>query len=116
MDKNTPTAKPNKSPDTLSTGLAGLDQTIEGVLPGDNIVWQVDSIEDFIPFVQPYCKHALNANKKLIYFRFGTHQPFLKPDSGAEIIELDPDIGFESFTTQVNACLLYTSPSPRDRS
>lgn len=105
MDKNTPTAKPDKSPDTLSTGLAGLDQTIEGVLPGDNIVWQVDSIEDFLPFVQPYCKHALNANKKLIYFRFGTHQPFLKPDSGAEIIELDPDIGFESFTTQVNAVI-----------
>ena len=30
----------------LSTGLPGLDRMIRGVLPGDNIVWQVDAIED----------------------------------------------------------------------
>jgi pyruvate,water dikinase len=97
--------KIKENADTFSTGLAGFDHIIESVLPGDNIVWQVDSIEDFLPFVLPYCKYALSTNKKLIYFRFGTHPPFLAPDSGAEIIQLDPDIGFESFTTQVNAVI-----------
>lgn len=97
--------KIKENTDTFSTGLVGFDHIIESVLPGDNIVWQVDSIEDFLPFVLPYCKHALSTNKKLIYFRFGTHPPFLAPDSGAEIIQLDPNIGFESFTTQVNTVI-----------
>ena len=105
-------AKIEEEPGRFSTGLVAFDQTIEGVLPGDNIVWQVDSIEDFLPFVKPYCEHALSTSKKLIYFRFGTHQPFLKPDSGAEIIELDPDVGFESFTTQVNAVITKFGKGP----
>ncbi len=28
---------------TLTTGLPGLDKVLEGVMPGDNIVWQVDT-------------------------------------------------------------------------
>ena len=29
----------------LSTGLPGLDRILNGLIPGDNIVWQVDSID-----------------------------------------------------------------------
>ena len=105
-------AKIEEKADQFSTGLPGFDHTIEGVLPGDNIVWQVDSIEDFLPFVKPYCRHALSTNKKLIYFRFAAHEPFLTPDSGAEIIELNPDVGFESFTTQVNAVITKFGKGP----
>ena len=36
----------------MSTGLSELDDVIQGVRPGDNIVWQVDSIDDYIRFVQ----------------------------------------------------------------
>ncbi len=32
----------------LSTGLSELDRIIGGVLPGDNIVFEVDAIEDYI--------------------------------------------------------------------
>ncbi len=31
----------------LTTGLSGLDQTLKGILAGDNIVWQVDAVEDY---------------------------------------------------------------------
>ena len=34
----------------LSTGLPGPDEIIGGVLPGDNVVWQVDNIEEYLPF------------------------------------------------------------------
>jgi pyruvate,water dikinase len=30
----------------LSTGLSGLDRMLKGLMPGDNIVWQVNTIED----------------------------------------------------------------------
>ena len=43
----------------LSTGLAGLDRLLTGLIPGDNVVWQVASLEDYLPFVKPYCQTAL---------------------------------------------------------
>ncbi len=54
----------------LSTGLPGLDRVFKGLIPGDNLVWQVDSIEDFAPFAGPCCEHALSKGQRVIYFRF----------------------------------------------
>ena len=39
--------------ETLSTGLPGLDRVFTGILPGDNIVWQVDVVEDYRPVRRP---------------------------------------------------------------
>ena len=86
----------------LSTGLPGLDQVVQGLLPGDNIVWQVDSVEDYLPFVTPYCEDALRKGKKLVYFRFARHPELVGEDSGAEIHRLNPEVGFETFTTEIH--------------
>ena len=59
----------------MSTGLSELDKILQGVWPGDNIVWQVDSVKDYIPFVQPFCRDANKQGSKLIYFRFAQHPP-----------------------------------------
>ena len=56
-----------------STGLLGLDKILHGVRPGDNIVWQIETIDDFIPFVTPYCDYAKANGIDLIYFLSG-HQ------------------------------------------
>jgi len=85
-----------------STGLPGLDDVLEGLRPGDNIVLQVDSIDDYIPFVKPYCERALREGRKLIYFRFAHHEPVLADDSGAEIVRLDPQVGFETFAAEIH--------------
>lgn len=94
--------KPNER---LSTGLPGFDKIIKQVLPGDNIVWQVDSIEDFLPFVQAYCKNAIGSGWELVYFRFGKHAPFVTVQEGANVIEIDPQQGFETFTTKVHSVI-----------
>jgi len=62
---------------SLSTGLGGLDRALKGLIPGDNIVWQVDEIEDYRPFVEPYCREAARRGHRLIYFRFAKHPPVL---------------------------------------
>ena len=36
----------------FSTGLIELDEVLQGVLPGDNIVFQVDEIDDYKLFVK----------------------------------------------------------------
>ncbi|MHB8784237.1 MAG: hypothetical protein ACYDAX_12590 [Desulfobacteria bacterium] len=54
----------------MSTGLPGLDRVFTGILPGDNIVWQVDVVEDYRPFVDPFVRDAIARGKRLVYFRF----------------------------------------------
>ena len=89
----------------LSTGLPGLDRIFQGLRPGDNVVWQVDSIDDYVPFVKPFCDYAVSRDKRLIYFRFAKHAPLLTEDSGAEIYSLHPEAGFETFITRVHEVL-----------
>ena len=86
----------------LSTGLPGLDRMIRGVLPGDNIVWQVDAIEDYAGFVAPFAADALDKGRRLVYFRFARHPELVPEDSGAEIHRLNPEVGFETFTTEIH--------------
>jgi len=84
----------------LSTGIAGLDGLLKGLIPGDNIVYQVASVDDYRPFVDPYCRYARNSGQRLVYFRFAKHPPLLAGD-GAEVHELDPEDGFEAFITGI---------------
>lgn len=89
----------------LTTGLPGLDRILKGLLPGDNIVWQVASIDHYRPFVKPVCEAALAAGKAVVYFRFGRHEPLLDPAPGIEIHPLDPEEGFERFIGEIHRVL-----------
>ncbi len=85
-----------------STGITSLDDVIERVIPGDNIVWRVDAIEDYATFVTPFCETARAQNRKLIYFRFARHRELVTEGQGAEIHRISPAIGFENFTAQIH--------------
>lgn len=86
----------------LSAGLPALDGVLKGLMPGDNVVWQVDSIGDYIPFVEPFIKDAIRNHRKLIYFRFSKHPPLMEGNaSGVEIHTMDPSAGFENFISAI---------------
>lgn len=85
-----------------STGLSALDRILEGLIAGDNVVWQVGSIEDYIPFVRPYCEEALRQGRKLIYFHFERHEELLSSDPRIEIHRLNPSVGFETLTAEIH--------------
>ena len=86
----------------LSTGLPGLDHSLRGLRPGDNVVWQVDSVDDYVPFVTPYCRNAIAKGRRLIYFRFAKHAPLVAEGEGAEIHHVQPEAGFEPFITHIH--------------
>jgi len=89
--------------DALSTGLPRLDGILKGLMPGDNVVWLVDDIEEYVEFVRPFCRYARERGYQLVYFRFANHPPLLGPDSCvSEIVELDPQNGFEAFVTDMH--------------
>ena len=85
-----------------STGLDPLDEVLNRLQYGDNVVWQVDDITHFQELVKPYADRAISEKRKLIYFRFAHHAPLLEPQPGLTIVELDADTGFENFSTQVH--------------
>ena len=85
-----------------STGLAGLDRVLEGLIAGDNVVWQVGSIEDYLPFVRPYTEEALREGRQLIYFHFERHEELIPADPRVELHRLDPASGFETLTAEIH--------------
>nr|MDO8114172.1 PEP/pyruvate-binding domain-containing protein [Candidatus Sigynarchaeota archaeon] len=86
---------------TLSTGLPSLDGVLKGLRAGDNVVWQVDHVNDYVPFVHAFCRDANRNKRTLIYFRFASHAPLIPPDVDAHIYELNPAAGFESFLNAI---------------
>ncbi|MFC1658558.1 PEP/pyruvate-binding domain-containing protein [Candidatus Omnitrophota bacterium] len=86
----------------ISTGIKGLDGVITGLRSGDNVVWQIDDIKDYIDLVEPFVLQAVRENKKVIYMRFAAHRELLKPSKTIKRYELNAYAGFESFTTKVN--------------
>lgn len=88
-----------------TTGLAGIDRVLHGIEPGDNIVWEVDSIEEYQELVLPYAAAARAAGRHLIYFRFAEHPPLIEDDGRAEICRIDSAAGFETVVRQVHAVI-----------
>jgi len=94
----------------LSTGLPGLDKILHGIQPGDNIVWQSDTPNDYLPFVDAFCCYAKTSKKKLVYFRFANHLQLVGENSDARICRLAPREGFESFITRIHKIIAETGP------
>lgn len=86
----------------LTTGLPGLDRLFRGLIPGDNVVWQVDSVDDYRAFVDPYCQAARRNGQKVIYIRFAEHEPLVDDQPGTQIHQLQPEAGFENFITRIH--------------
>jgi hypothetical protein len=84
-----------------STGLNGLDKVLNGLRIGDNVVWQVDKIEDYLHYINPYVERALQDGRKIVYVRFADHEKLVKDTGNVTIYNLDAHSGFEAFTTQV---------------
>jgi len=68
-------------------------------------VWQVDSIDDYVPFVEPLITNINDRREKLLYFRFAKHRPLVPKDSGAQICQLDPEAGFEIFIGKIHEAI-----------
>ncbi|MEW6594226.1 MAG: PEP/pyruvate-binding domain-containing protein [Thermodesulfobacteriota bacterium] len=85
----------------FSSGIESLDEVLQGIIAGDNVVWQIDDIAHQIPFVEAFCRCAHLDNKNLVYFRFAAHPPLVADRFDAEVFQLDPRAGFEQFITRI---------------
>src|SRR5512136_1492131 len=95
---------------TIQSGIQALDKVLQGIRLGDNVVWQVDRLEDYRYFAEPFTEAAITANRRMVYLRFASHPPVLPPRPGLETIELDPSLGFDFFTREVHRLIEEKGP------
>ena len=92
----------------FSTGLPGLDHVLRGILPGDNVVWQIDDLADYQSLVTPFATNALKSGKPLVYFRFAGHPPLLCESEGCVVHCFEPGEGFETFVANIHRVIRET--------
>lgn len=88
-----------------STGFNGLDKLLCDLKKGDNVVWQVDSVEDYRHFTAPFVLRALHNKRNIVYMRFAQHPPLLENQPSITVYQLDAGGGFESFSKQIHAII-----------
>ncbi|MBN1369126.1 MAG: hypothetical protein JW954_02670 [Dehalococcoidaceae bacterium] len=89
-------------PKIISTGSSFLDELLQGLRPGDNVVWQVDRMEEFLQFAGRFGRGAAEKGLECVYLRFAPHPPVLEPFEGLVVVALDPEAGFDVFTRKVH--------------
>ena len=87
---------------TIGSGIKALDNLVQGIRLGDNVVWQVDSLEDYIYFSESFIAHSISCGYRCIYLRFAAHMPILGSRAGLTTIEVDPSPGFDYFSTRIH--------------
>ena len=89
----------------ISCGIEGLDRTFDNIRLGDNVVWQLTSLDDFPAIVDPFVRQTVADGRPLIYIRFASHAPLVQPQPGVSIHTLNPHKGFEAFTVEVRSLI-----------
>ncbi|GAB98033.1 hypothetical protein BJY21_001439 [Kineosphaera limosa] len=92
--------------ETVSTGHPGLDSIIDGLRLGDNVVWRVDSLEDFAAVAAPFVAQARADGRRIVHVRFGHRDPL--PEMESRLI--DPSLGFERCAMAVHDALTEIGP------
>ncbi len=87
---------------TIRSGLASLDELLQGLRLGDNMVWQVDHLEDYPYFAQAFAEQGIRDGLDCVYLRFAPHTAILEPQPGLTITRIDPSAGFDYFTGEMH--------------
>ena len=88
--------------DRVMSGIPQMDERFDNIRLGDNVVWRVDSLEDFKLFALPYVKQAIADGRNLIYIRFASHEPLLEEQEGLKIVNVELSHRFETFTVAIH--------------
>ncbi|MDP4125783.1 MAG: PEP/pyruvate-binding domain-containing protein [Bacillota bacterium] len=86
----------------VSTGFDILDDVIQHLRMGDNVVFQVKEIEVYKRFVNAFIAEKASSPRKIIYIRFAQHTPLIVNMADVEIFVVDAEKGFEEFCSQIH--------------
>ena len=86
----------------VNSGIPSMDRALDYIRLGDNVVWQVSSLDEFRPFASSFAKQSIGEGKEVIYVRFAEHPPILPEQDGLRIIHVKLSHRFETFTVNIH--------------
>ena len=92
----------------VSTGIPGLDRSLDALRAGDIVAWQMESIGDYMFVASQFVTDEALTGRRMVYLRFGDHEELIPTRAlearGVNIkkYRLDPSVGFETFAVQVH--------------
>ena len=101
----------------ISTGIEGLDQSLDSLRSGEIVTWQIESIGDYMYVATKFVVDEALTGRRMVYLRFGDHEELIptevvhKRGANIKMYELDPSVGFETFAVQVHRII---SSEPED--
>ena len=88
--------------DRVKSGIPEMDEALDNIRLGDNVVWRVSDLSQFKLFMQPYIKQAIEDKRNIIYFRFASHEPLLEDCPEIKTINVPLTHRFENFTVAIH--------------
>ncbi len=86
----------------VSTGYPQLDDTVQGLRWGDNVVFLVEQLADYAALARRFVARMVQDGQPAVYVRFAPHPPLFAPQAGLDIVHVDPSAGFDLFSAQIN--------------
>lgn len=88
--------------DRILSGIPEMDQALDNIRLGDNVVWRVSHLEEFRYFCEPYVEQAIKDKRNIVYFRFASHELLVKECPEVKRVEIPLSHQFENFTVEIH--------------
>ena len=84
------------------SGMPALDQAVDYIRMGDNVVWRVSSLEEFRCFAVPFVEQVKEDGRNIIYFRFASHPELVPECPEVKRVCIPLSHRFETFTVEIH--------------
>ena len=88
--------------DRVLSGIPEMDEALDNIRLGDNVVWRVSDLSQFRLFMEPYVKQAIKDKRNIIYLRFASHEPLLEYKRRVKTVNIPLTHRFEDFTVAIH--------------
>ena len=88
--------------DKIKSGIPDMDQALDFIRLGDNVVWRVSHLEEFRLFMEPYIEQAKRDHRNIIYFRFASHEALIPECREIKTVKIPLSHRFETFTVEIH--------------
>ena len=88
--------------DRVLSGIPALDQALDYIRMGDNVVWRVSDLDEFRRFADPFVEQAKKDGRNIIYFRFASHPELVPECPEVKRVCVPLSHRFETFTVEIH--------------
>ena len=88
--------------DKVKSGIPALDQALDYIRLGDNVVWRVSNLDEFRRFADPFVEQAKKDGRNIIYFRFASHPELVGECPEVKRVNIPLSHRFETFTVEIH--------------